>query len=215
MRKLLIVITAALVAAPAASAHVTLNPSEVPADSFSRFAVRVPTERGNPTTSVTVQLPDGLDFVSFQPKPGWMRSVKMVKLAQPREAFGETVTERIASVTWKGGSIGPGEFDEFGMSAHVPNKPGTELVFPAVQTYSNGEVVRWIGAPDADEPAPRVKLVEVSPEEATSAPATSPTEDEEEGDDTEDRANLALGLGAAGLIAGLAALGMGFRRRRQ
>ena len=34
----------ALVLVPSASAHVTVNPNEVPADSFSRFAIRVPTE---------------------------------------------------------------------------------------------------------------------------------------------------------------------------
>ena len=103
------------------------------------------------------------------------------------------------------------------MSAHVPNTPGTELVFPAIQTYSNGEVVRWIGAADADEPAPRVTLEAAQAEHGAPTATTAPTETEESGEDdeSEDRANLALGLGAAGLIAGLAALGMGFCRRRQ
>ena len=36
-----------------------------------------------------------------------------------------------------------------------PDEPGTSLTFKALQTYDDGEVVRWIGAPDADEPAPR------------------------------------------------------------
>ena len=39
---------------PAASAHVTVNPNEVPADSFSRFAIRVPTERPNADTTKVV-----------------------------------------------------------------------------------------------------------------------------------------------------------------
>jgi hypothetical protein len=30
--------------------------------------------------------------------------------------------------------------------------------FPAFQTYRRGERVAWTGAPDADEPAPRVTL---------------------------------------------------------
>ena len=51
-------------------------------------------------------------------------------------------------------------------------------------------------------------------DEPTAGSETTETGESEESE-TEDRANLALGLGAAGLIAGLAALGMGFRRRRQ
>ena len=199
MRLLLLTAAAALVAAPAATAHVTLNPDTAPANGFARFDVRVPTEEDNPTVGVTVQLPEGLTFVSFQPKPGWNRTE-------------QKSGDRVTSVTWTGGSIAPGEFDEFGLSARMPNKPGTALVFPALQRYSSGKVVRWIQAPDGENPAPRVTVEAAEPEEA----ATTTSEDEqEEDDDGEDRANLALGLGAAGLIAGLAALGMGFRRRRQ
>jgi periplasmic copper chaperone A len=209
---LILAAAAAALLAPSAAAHVTLNPNAVPADSFSRFAVRVPTERGVPTVKVTLRIPEGLTFVSFQPKPGWTRTVQMVKLAKPITMEGETVTERVGTVTWSGGSIGPGEFDEFGLSAHVPNSPARELVFPAVQTYSNGEVVRWIGDPDADEPAPRVKLEAAEPE--ITAATTTTASEEGEGDDAEDRANLALGFGIAGLVAGLAGLGLGLYRRR-
>ncbi len=124
MKKTLTLLTvAALVGVPAASAHVTVNPNEVPADSFSRFAIRVPTERPNAsTTKIVVQLPKGLFFVSFQPKPGWKRTVTMEKLNPPVELFGEKQTERVATVTWEGGKIAPGEFDEFGLSAKVPER---------------------------------------------------------------------------------------------
>jgi periplasmic copper chaperone A len=208
----------ALVLAPAAAAHVTVNPNKVAADSFARFAIRVPNERPNAdTTKVTVRLPQGLFFVSFQPKPGWKRTVTMENLDPPATVFGEKVTERVATVTWQGARIAPGEFDEFGMSAKVPNAPGRTLVFPALQTYSNGEVVRWIGAPDADEPASRVTLGPKE-EEGAAAQATpqtaSSSEESAGGDDSEGRANLALGFGIAGLVAGLAALGLTFVRRR-
>ena len=156
---LLLVLAGALLVVPAASAHVTVNPNTVPVDSFSRFAVRVPNETPDAdTTKLVLKLPASLSFVSFQPKPGWTRNVTTVKLAKPvTNDEGETVTERIDTVTWEGGKIAPSEFDEFGLSAKVPNEE-TTLVFPATQTYSNGEVVRWIGAPDSDTPAPRVTL---------------------------------------------------------
>ncbi len=36
------------------------------------------------------------------------------------------------------------------------------LAFPALQTYADGEVVRWTGGPDAERPAPRVTLTEAA-----------------------------------------------------
>ena len=54
---ILLVLAGALLAVPAASAHVTVNPNEVPADSFSRFAIRVPNEtEDTQTTKITVQV---------------------------------------------------------------------------------------------------------------------------------------------------------------
>jgi uncharacterized protein len=139
----------------------------------------------------------------------------MAKLAKPITVEGETVTDRVATVTWSGGSIAPGEFDEFGISAHVPNTPGRVLVFPALQTYTGGEVVRWIGAPDADEPAPRVQLTAAAGESNTS-PTTTTAAAQDESDDDSDRSNLALGIAIAGLAAGLVALGVAiFRRPRR
>jgi uncharacterized protein YcnI len=210
---------AALVLAPAAAAHVTVSPDEVAADSFARFAIRVPNERtGADTTKVTLRLPPGLFFVSFQPKPGWRRTVTMEKLDPPATVFGERVTERVATVTWEGGRIAPGEFDEFGMSAKVSNAPRRTLVFPALQTYSNGEIARWIGPPDADAPAARVTLgareTEGGAAQATPQPAAASTSCTAVDVDGEGRANLALGFGIAGLIAGVAALGLTLVRRR-
>ncbi|HEX2266954.1 MAG TPA: YcnI family protein, partial [Actinomycetota bacterium] len=104
-----------------AMAHVTVQPSEAIAGAFSRFVVRVPTERPDAaTTKVKVTLPP-LAFVSFEPKEGWTRKIEMVELDEPIEAFGQEITETVGSVTWSGGSIEPGEFDEFGFSARMPD----------------------------------------------------------------------------------------------
>lgn len=181
---------AALAAASAASAHVTMNPEKAPADSFSRFALRVPTEEDVPTVKVSIQLPAGLDEVTFQPKPPWKR----------------TQSGRV--VTWSGGQIGVGEFDEFGLSMHLPNTPGKVLVFPATQTYANGKVVHWIGALTSDEPAPHVTLQAAESKTTTASPATT------EGDD-DDHDWLALGFGIGGLAAGLLALGLTLVRKRR
>src|SRR5919108_5495091 len=140
MRMAVLAAALALVLAPTAAAHVTVNPCEWEAGGFARFAVRVPNERdGADTTRVEMKLPDKVLSASFQPVEGWRRTVKMRRLDPPVEVEGERVTEKIDSVTWSGGRIRPGEFQEFGISFQVPEEAGSELVFPAVQTYSNGE----------------------------------------------------------------------------
>jgi len=224
IRIALCALVGALALPATAAAHVTLNPPEWEAGGFARFAVRVPNERDNAdTTRVTVQFPDSVVSASFQPVDGWRRTVEMEQLDEPIEEEGEDpITERLATVTWSGGRIRPGEFQEFGVSFQVPEDAvGEPLVFPSIQRYSNGEVVRWIGPEDADEPAPVVEVLPAAEEddeaaatptpEATPEPADAGTAEDE--DDGTGRANLALGFGIAGLAAGLGAIGLTLVRR--
>jgi periplasmic copper chaperone A len=208
----------ALLIAPAAAAHVTLQPPEAPAGGFTRLDVRVPNERDNAnTTKVEVQLPPGFLSVSTEPVPGWNAELKMRKLDKPVEQFGEQVTEEVGQITFSGGAIRPGEFQDFGLSLAVPDgKPGSMLTFKAVQTYSNGEVARWIGPPDSEEPAPQVELTAAEEEEASAPAAEQPAAPaaSEDDDDGNGLAIAALVVGALGLIAGLAALFRGGRRAR-
>jgi uncharacterized protein YcnI len=211
----------ALALAPAAGAHVTLQPEQAPAGGFTRLDVRVPNERDNAgTTKVEVQFPPGFLFVSYEPVPNWDIEIAMRKLDKPVEQFGEQITEEVDRVTFTGngeaGVIQPGEFQDFGLSLGMPEgKAGSKLTFKAVQTYSNGEVVRWIGPPDAEEPAPQVELTAAEGEEAAPAPAQqqAPAASEDD-DDGNGLAIVALVLGAAGLAAGVTALFMGRRRTK-
>ena len=50
---------------------------------------------------------------------------------------------------------------------------GEKLTFKALQTYEDGEVVRWIGPEDADEPAPVVTLTAADSGGGHGAPGTS------------------------------------------
>lgn len=220
MKRIVVIcsLVGALAVTPLAAAHVTINPGEWEAGGFARFAVRVPNERPNAdSTEITVQFPESVISASFQPVPGWERTVEMVTLDEPIVEEGEEpITERLASVTWSGGTIAPGEFQEFGLSFQVPESVGEELTFPSVQTYSNGEIVRWIGPPDADTPAPIVTVLAPAEEEAagttTSEAEAAPAASGSEGDDDSGLATVALIIGIAGLAAGLAALGFTFLR---
>jgi periplasmic copper chaperone A len=224
-RKLTVAGTAAvvtfLVAAAAAFAHVTVQPNEAVVGSFSRFVVRVPNERDDAsTTAIQVELPP-LAFVSFEDAPGWERTAEMTTLEEPLEALGEQVTEVVATVTWEGGAIAPGEFAEFGFSARMPDEPGT-LEFPAIQTYDSGEVVRWIGPPDSEEPAALVEVVDLGAEEGQGQLGVlaelntgSHTEETASGSDDDDGSStLALVLGALGAGLGAIALIVSLARRR-
>ena len=55
-------------------------------------------------------------------------------------------------------------------------KPGSEVTFKALQTYQGGEVVRWIGPPDADEPAPTVTLTAAADGGGHGAPGSASSE---------------------------------------
>jgi uncharacterized protein YcnI len=210
-----------LVLAPVAGAHVTMQPEELPAGGFTRLDVRVPTERDDAsTTKVEVQLPPGFLFVSTEPVPGWEAKIVNRKLDKPVEQFGEQITEEVGQVSFTANGaaagIGPGEFQDFGLSVSVPDKAGSTLTFKAVQTYSSGEVVRWIGPPDSEEPAPQVKLTAAEAEGGASEPAAEqPAPAAESGGDDDSSSTLAiiaLVVAIAGLAAGLVAL-LGSRRR--
>ena len=213
MRKTIALACAAMaLAAPAvAQAHVTLQPNEAPAGGFARLDVRVPNERDDAsTTKVEVKFPPGFAQVSTEPVPGWTAKVGKTKLAEPiKSEDGDEITEQVSTITWTGqgpqGRINPGQFQDFGLSVRLPDEPGKSLTFKALQTYSGGEVVRWIGTPDADEPAPQVTLTAASGEAPRSAPAAQADTSDDTGAPTW-LAVVALVLGGGGLLAGLAAL---------
>ena len=227
MRKLIVVGTSVvamqLIAAPAL-AHVTVQPPEGVTGSFSAFVVRVPNERDNAsTTRVEVQFPP-LPSVSFMDVPGWERTVEMRTLDEPLELFGEEVTEVVGTATWEGGEIAPGEFLEFPFSIAVPEEV-TTLEFPAIQTYDNGEVVRWIGPPDSDEPAALVNTVDLGGEEgqgelsvlaevSTGSASGEEAEGEEAAASDEGESSLPLILGWIGVGLGAVALVVALTRRR-
>ena len=51
---------------------------------------------------------------------------------------------------------------------------GDKLTFKALQTYDDGDVVRWIGPEDGDEPAPTVTLTGAASGGGHGAPGTDP-----------------------------------------
>jgi periplasmic copper chaperone A len=219
-RKIPVAAVAALALAvpSAAGAHVTLQPNTAVAGAYTVENVRVPNERDKASTvKVDLQLPHGFVAASYEPKIGWSVKVTKAKLAKPIQTDDGPIDEEVRRITFTGhgtnGKIRPGQFMDFPLSVQIPGKPGDKLTFKAIQTYSNGEVVRWIGAPDSDTPAPIVTVVKASGASGTSAAPAAPASGSASSDTDGGGASKGLGvsalvIGALGLIAGLAAFGL-------
>ncbi|MBV9212679.1 MAG: YcnI family protein [Actinobacteria bacterium] len=156
------VLAAALttMAVPAgAQAHVSFHPNDVPAGANVTFNIRVPNEETNAdTTKVDVAVPPGFLDVATQPIPGWNAKVLTRKLAKPVQTDQGKVTEEVSEIIWSGGKIPPGGFQNFAIATAMPDDATGTLTFKTLQTYSNGKVVRWIGPPSANEPAPTIAV---------------------------------------------------------
>jgi uncharacterized protein YcnI len=216
----------ALVLAPAAAeAHVTLQPTTAPAGAFTRLNVRVPNERDDASTiKVDVQFPPGFTGASYEPIPGWSVNVETGPLAEPIQTPDGEITEGVKQITWTADSdedgIPPGAFRDFGLSLQIPGEAGDELTFRSLQTYTGGEVVRWIGAEGSDNPAPIVTVTEPTADQAgshdpteaeatpaeTAAAGAAPAAAESDDGSSNTLAILALVVGALGLMAGAGAL---------
>jgi uncharacterized protein len=208
----LALIAALALAVPAsAGAHVTLQPDEAAAGDYTVLDVRVPNERDDAaTTKVAVQFPPGFIFASYQPVAGWSVDVKMAKLTKPITSHGEKITDQVSQLTWTADNdkagIQAGQFQDFPVSVQIPGEAGDSLTFKALQTYEDGEVVRWIGAPDSAEPAPQVAVTEGSEGHHDAAADSGSSESEDSGGASKGLGIAALVLGALGLLAGGTAL---------
>jgi uncharacterized protein len=233
-RKIALATAVAALAVPAAAqAHVTLQPNQAVAGSFSVLDVRVPTERDTAsTTKVDVQFPAGFPSVSYQPVPGWRVRVIKTRLATPIQTDDGPITEGVSRVVWtrtnRAGGIRPGQFMDFPISVQIPGKAGDKLTFKALQTYSNGEVVRWIGAAGSDRPAPQVTVTGASARAGAAstghgagaaAPASSghngpaaPAAQAAASSDGDGLTIAAIAVGVLGLLFGGGALLLGRRR---
>ena len=93
-RKIAVATAVAALAAP--QAHVTLQPNQAAAGSFTVLDVRVPTERDNASTArIDVQFPAGFASASYQPVPGWR--VRLVKTPSRRPSRPTTARSPRAS----------------------------------------------------------------------------------------------------------------------
>ncbi|MGW0610306.1 YcnI family copper-binding membrane protein [Streptomyces sp. NPDC002788] len=161
-------VTVLALSAPA-FAHVTVQPEGTAAKGgYAVVDFKVPNERDDAsTTKLEVNFPTDHPLASVMPEPmpGWKIEVTKSKLDKPLEMHGEKISEAVTKVTWtaEGKGIEPGYFEKFPVSVGQLPEDTDQLVFKALQTYSNKEVVRWIEVPqkgqeEPDNPAPVLEL---------------------------------------------------------
>jgi uncharacterized protein YcnI len=128
-----------------ATAHIQVSPPLAAPNDAVKFTVLVPGERApHRTEEVVLKVPSGVLPYSFGDTPGWRRTMQTAK------------NGAVETITWKG-ETAPDGFVEFSFLAATPPKPGT-IAWKALQIYDDGKVVRWIGGPGSEEPAPVTEI---------------------------------------------------------
>ncbi|MGW5769281.1 YcnI family copper-binding membrane protein [Streptomyces longwoodensis] len=236
--------SAVLVLSGPAFAHVGVSPEGTAAKGgYATVDFKVPNERDNAsTTKLEVAFPTDHPLASVMPEPvpGWTAQVTKAKLAKPLTVHGRQISEAVSKVTWtaSGKGIEPGYFQKFPLSVGPLPEDADELVFKAIQTYSNKEVVRWIevqqdGQEEPENPAPVLQLSAASDDhhgggakgasddsaESADDSKTAHTGAEASGTDSDDNGGTdttARVLGVAGIVVGAAGVAYGvFAGRRR
>ena len=128
-----------------------LAPNEEPGAKMTELQVSFPTPPQTPIPTVTVEA-----------KPGWTVTVTTTKLAKPIVTDDGNINDVVSEIDWKAKTARrrrsrPDQFGEFTIDADGLPDNENQVVFKAIQTYSNGDVVRWIdpvtpGGPDGRAP---------------------------------------------------------------
>lgn len=211
---------AVLLFAGPALAHITVNPDTATAGSAAELTFRVPNEESKAyTVKVDVQIPTDHPIAQLlvKPVPGWTATVKTITLAKPITTDDGTFSQAVSEVIWSGGKIMPGQFQDFSISADPLPTGESQLTFKAIQTYSNGDIVRWIdvsqpGQAELAHPAPVLTLTTSRAPTATARTSTTPVASGS-GSDGFSRVLGVIAL-VVGLLACLLAF-MGGRRSRR
>ncbi|KJS54316.1 YcnI family protein [Streptomyces rubellomurinus] len=222
-----------------AFAHVTVNPGSAQQGGYTAVDFRVPNENdaaGTVKLEINLPLDHPLASVRTMPLPGWTAAVEKSKLDKPIKVHGSDVNEAVSKITWTadaGTKIAPGQFQEFKVSLGPLPTDTDSLVFKALQTYDNGDVVRWIdeskdGQPEPAKPAPVLKLTKaaaggdghgdshgVSASPAAGAHGDSSDHAEASDGDKKSSDSTARVLGVVGIVVGVIGTGVGIAGLRR
>ena len=142
--RLALLTTAILLAGLSVEAHVRVTPAESKAAATETYTARVPTEGKVTTTSVELDVPEGVTIVSVSAPPGASYEVKKNG-------------DHIVAIVWTT-NIKPGDVELLSFSARNPGS-GDEIVWKFHQRYEDGTSSEWTGPAGSRGPAPVTTLV--------------------------------------------------------
>lgn len=128
-----------LMLASSAQAHVRVLPFESQPGARQSYTVKVPTEGTVTTTSVELEIPDGVSIVFIAD-----------------EAETKKISGRTLSITWKV-EIPPGQSKDLTFEAINPTT-NQELSWKAHQHYADGTSRDWVDLPKTKSPASITKI---------------------------------------------------------
>lgn len=155
--------------AASAAAHVSLEVDKATPNSSYKAVLRVPHGcEGAATTTVRVQIPEGLIVAKPMPKPGWEVVLTEGDYARSYDYFESEVSKGVKEIAWSGGNLPDNFYDEFVFRVRVTDfAPGTQIYLPVVQECGATAVERWIEIPkagssadDYENPAPGLTIIE-------------------------------------------------------
>ena len=225
------VVSAALIlaSAGAASAHVTVDPPSAPQGGTVKLSFLAPNEEPPATvTELQIFFPvppaTPIPTVTVEPKAGWTFRLTKLHLTKPLVTDDGNIADIVSEVDWKvtnaTAAIGANEFGEFTIDADGLPDTGTQVVFKALQTYSNGDIVRWIEPVPANGNAPEhpTPILKLTPPNSSTASATPAAQVSTTGLAKKSDVDTARTIAIVGIVIGvigvlIAAIALVSRRR--
>jgi uncharacterized protein YcnI len=133
-----------VVAGAALGAHVRVTPVESRVGATQTYTARVPTEGKVATTSVQVDIPDGVTVVSAAVSPG-------MRYDFTRDG------DRVVAIVWTV-DIQPGTAAELSFVVQNP-AAGNDITWKFHQRYADGTSSEWVGPSGSRGPAPVTRLL--------------------------------------------------------
>jgi uncharacterized protein YcnI len=132
VKKVILALALCILVPAVARAHVSIWPRESKAGATEKYTVRVPTEGKVATTTLELEVPDGVTVETLAMPAGWKHDVKRKD-------------DRIVAITWTM-TVPPGEFAEFSFVARNPRE-GTQIVWTLRQRFADGTVTDFTKTP--------------------------------------------------------------------
>ena len=138
-------VLAALIPCVTAYAHISVWPRESMAGGIEKYTLRVPTEGKIPTTSVELDVPEGVVFEAVEMSGTWKHEFK-------RQG------DKIIGVVWHV-NIPPAELVELSFIVRNPGAAAKQIVWPMRQKFSDGHTEEMTKGADGNIRVPAtVKL---------------------------------------------------------